>query len=135
MLHQKLSFWAAKDECKALGGQLLLLHHVPEVKEALKDSLMGNVESDYRIDGWSNGVWLEGPTKDNGSKIVFGRDQTIRDAMAPKTLSLSLEDWSVLSARHADARIGAICQTEEAKGETGCKEGNSSNRIQQLDNE
>ena len=125
LLHQKLSFWAAKRECKALGGQLLLLQNTQEVKRALTDSFIGNVESDYRIDGWSNGVWLEGPSKDNGSEIMFQEDQTFMDAMMSKTLSISLDEWSVHSARHVDARVGAICQSEDQGGEPGCKEGNS----------
>ena len=56
IVHHPKSFWAAKTECQEFKGQLLRLRHTKEVMEAIGDSMVGNAE-DFRIDGWSDGVW------------------------------------------------------------------------------
>ena len=55
-MHRPASFWAAKEECKDFNGQLLLLRNTKQVMKAVGDSMVGNAE-DFRIDGWSDGVW------------------------------------------------------------------------------
>ena len=70
--------------------------------------MVGNVESDYRIDGWSNGEWLEG---DDNTTLTI--DLAISQ---PATLTLNLEDGSVSSSFRAEARLGSICQGEDGVG-------------------
>ena len=115
-----MSFWTAKEECKSLGGQLLLLENTDQVKEALGDSMVGNVESDYRIDGWSAGHWFEG---DKNSTIQVDESEdtaSLLTALKSATLTLNLEDGSVLGDRHADTKIGAVCQGQSGNGNASC---------------
>ena len=111
----KLSFWTAKEECKSLGGQLLLLENAKKVMKALGDSMVGNVASDYRIDGWSEGKWFEGQDRSNPT-LIQSNDHSFLNVFKNRTLSLDLEDGSVGSKRHLDVMIGAVCQGEDGVG-------------------
>ena len=121
IVHKPASFWMAKEECKALSGRLLQLNHTAEVFKTLNQSMIGNVESDYRIDGWSEGIWFEGPSQKNIAKIET-EDGSFLNVMKARTLSMNLEDGSVHTARHIDSRIGSICQWNSGVGQTGCKD-------------
>ena len=122
LLHKKLSFWTAKEECKSLGGQLLLLENAKKVMKALGDSMVGNVASDYRIDGWSEGKWFEGPDRSNPA-LIQSKDHSFLNVFKNRTLSLDLEDGSVGSKRHLDVMIGAVCQGEDGVGKaSNCKQ-------------
>ena len=110
-----MQFWTAKAECKALGGQLLLLNNTQEVAKAIGKTMVGNVESDYRIDGWSIGQWFEGPGQAQREEIKNEKSSFL-NAMKAMTLTMNLEDGSVLSSQHVDSRIGAICQGPSGVG-------------------
>ena len=106
-----------------VGGQLLLLNNTEQVSQALRDSQVGNVRSDYRIDGWSGGKWFEGALKSSPSEIVFG-EQDANFGMSVSTLSMDLEDGSIYSSRHMKDKIGAVCQSQgkEAATAAECQE-------------
>ena len=82
---------------------------------ALADSMVGNVVDHYRIDGWSNGMWFEGPDKNNPMQIQ-SKGHSIFNAMKNRSLALNLEDGSISSSRHVDVKIGAICQGDGGVG-------------------
>ena len=116
LIHGKLSFKTAEEECRSLGGQLLLLKNVGHVKTALGNSMVGNVESDYRIDGWSEGEWFEG---DN--ETISKESHSFLDALKYATLTMNLEDGSVSHSRHAEAKLGSVCQGVSGVGKQGCE--------------
>ena len=72
--------------------------------------MVDNVESDYRIDGWYGGKWREGDANDRKGSEIDSEGQALISAMKARTLSMNLEDGSILSQRHEDAAIGAVCQ-------------------------
>ena len=88
----------------------MLLSNVAQVKEALGDSLTGNIVSDCRIDGWSGGSWLEGPSRKQLG-VLDSSELSLFSALKDRTLSMNLEDGSVSASRHMDAMIGAVCQS------------------------
>ena len=87
-----------------MGGQLLSLENVPQVKAALSRSMLGNVESDYRIDGWSAATWFEGENNSISEYVSVVPDMT------SATLTMRMEDGSVGHTRHTEDRLGAVCQ-------------------------
>ena len=97
-----------------------MLNNTRQVKEALKDSMIGNVESDYRIDGWSSGLWFEGPSISNATELR-SEEHSFMSAMKARSLSMNLEDGSILADRHINARIGFICQGDSGVGQSGCQ--------------
>lgn len=113
LLHQKVSFWVAKEECKLLGGQLLLLEHTPEVVDNLGDSMVGNVETEFRIDGWSDGAWFEGDTNITLSKPP---QASLEHLFEPATVTLDVEDGSLSASHRAEAHLGFICQGGDRVG-------------------
>ena len=115
ILHGKLSFWTAKDECKALGGRLLALDNVPQVMEALGSSMVGNVDSDFRIDGWSSGVWYEGSNNDTIPADNY-TEHTVLSTLQHATLTVNLEDGGVSGNRHSGAHLGSVCQGPSGVG-------------------
>ena len=88
-----------------MGGQLLSLENVPQVKAALSSSMLGNVESDYRIDGWSAATWFEGENNSISEYVSVVPDMT------SATLTMSLEDGLNHAAeQNALARATEDCQ-------------------------
>ena len=75
---------------------------------ALGRSMVGNVQDSYRIDGWSEGKWLEGPDGVNATELVTAGGEFI--SVRGRTLTLNLEDGSVDANRYLDERLGAVCQ-------------------------
>ena len=112
LVHQKLSFWTAKENCQSLGGALLELTNAGEVMEALGDSMVGNVGQDFRIDGWTEEKWYEGT--ENATLAVNARQDL--------TLTLNLEDGSVSGDHEVESRLGSVCQGADGvgKGQNGC---------------
>ena len=112
LVHQKLSFWTAKENCQSLGGALLELTNAGEVMEALGDSMVGNVGQDFRIDGWTEEKWYEGT--ENATLAVNARQDV--------TLTLNLEDGSVSGDHEVESRLGSVCQGADGvgKGSKGC---------------
>ena len=106
IVHKPSSFWTAKAECTALNGRLLQLSRTKEVIKALDESQVGNVESDYRIDGSLKGKWLEGE-----NATIVGTHDFIAH---PASLTLNLEDGSVLSTRSVVSQLGFICESDGA---------------------
>lgn len=123
IIHAKRSFWTAKDECEALGGQLLPLDQVPEVIEALGSSMVGNVDGDFRIDGWSSGIWYEGD--ENGTiSADDSLEYALLSSLKHATLTVNLQDGMVSGNAHVEAHLGSVCQAPSGVGlgNTGCQQ-------------
>ena len=78
--------------------------------------MVGNVESDYRIDGWSDGKWFEAE-----NETISEESYSFLNGLKHATLTMNLEDGSVSHTRHADAKLGSVCQEESGVGKQGCK--------------
>ena len=78
--------------------------------------MLGNVESDYRIDAWSAGNWFEG----ENDTIPAGSDSVL-SYMSSATLTMSLEDGSVANTRHTETRLGAVCQADNLTRNSNCE--------------
>ena len=71
--------------------------------------MVGNVESDYRIDGWSNGEWFE------ANNVSISGDHPF--IQSPASLTMNLVDGSLSGKRDVNARLGFICQGESGVGQ------------------
>lgn len=113
-MYKPKSFLVAKEDCKSLGGSLLSLVNTEQVFNAVEDELIGNVLSQFRIDGWLVGNWFQ-----NENEMLELED------MGNKTLTLDLEDGRVSNSLDAETRLGFICQADSmgVAGEVvGCSE-------------
>ena len=73
--------------------------------------MIGNVETDFRIDGWSDGEWFEAENVSISGEHPFIQTEA--------SLTMNLEDGSLSGKHHVDARLGFICQGESGVGK-GC---------------
>ena len=85
--------------------------------------MVGNVESDYRIDGWSSGTWYEG--SDNTTIPANNyTEQTFLSTLKHATLTVNLEDGRVSGNSHSGAHLGYVCQGQSGVGyqNPGCED-------------
>ena len=87
--------------------------------KSLGDDLVGNVQADFRIDGWLEGRWYQG---DNESLVHDSDTFMIR---GNRTLTIDLEDGRVSSKYQSESKLGFICQALETamEGSKDCSKG------------
>ncbi len=100
VVHYPESFWAARAWCQTVQGNLLSLHNVKEVMDALGDTMHGNA-GEYRIDGWAEGTWFH---KEN--ETLDHVDYELLSELSGKTLTLDLQDGRVHSDTEEGTRLG-----------------------------
>ena len=119
VVHKPSSLWTAKEECQALGGSLLSLANSGEVVNVLDKTMIGNVRSDYRIDGWKEGKWLHGENETIAGDLTDS-------LMSPATLTMDLEDGAILSTRRVSSQVGFICESDGKRDDqAGCNGGST----------
>lgn len=101
VVHYRESFWAARAWCNTVQGNLLSLHNVEQVMDALGDTMEGNA-GEYRIDGWAEGTWFH---KEN--ETLEHVDYELLSELTGKTLTVDLQDGRV----HSDTEEGTRYRT------------------------
>ena len=101
--------------------------------KALGDSMVGNVNGPYRIDGWSSRKWFEGE-----NETMSASNSDVFLTLQSATLALNLEDGTFSSDTDHSARLGFICQGESdlRPGIQGCKnetEGSTTNPVKEIE--
>ena len=81
---------------------LLSLHNVKQVMEALGDSMESNA-GEYRIDGWARGTWYH---KEN--ETLEHVDYEMLSELTGKTLTVDLQDGLVHSDTEEGTRLKII---------------------------
>ena len=110
LVHTPRSFGVAKTECSEIGGTLLSLANTQQVFGALGYSMVGNVPSEYRIDGRFAGNWLQEEDQ------VIEEDNFISSSIwRGRTLALNLEDGTVSNTHSVDDLLGFVCQAKESE--------------------
>ncbi len=110
IVHFQKDFWSAKQFCKLQRGLLLQLKHVPEVLDALGQSMWGNA-GEYRLDGWANGTWyhLDNQVLDP-KEAAEGTGADVIGSFTGKTLTVDLQTGMVAATADEEKRLGFICQ-------------------------
>ncbi len=113
VVHYPESFWAARAWCNTVQGNLLSLHNVKQVMDALGDSMEGNA-GEYRIDGWAKGTWYH---KEN--ETLENVDYELLSELSGKTLTVDLQDGRV----HSDTEEGTRFKIKRIQlKQSSCKE-------------